>query len=200
MPSSVPRRTACPSALVVQRVRVQLRSRFWRRSAATNGEPVCASRSCPRGHSARCSASSRHGGGHLTAGRAQCPREVERRERTGDDHPHDDHRARAAVRPPPSRSRPPHGGRNHRHRSRGSSLDGPWLAPRGTESRRHPGRGDEPENIRTPAGDRGAPATREEAHGSPSARPRPACLHPTQALERGDAGRRRGLRLVDVTT
>jgi hypothetical protein len=54
----------------------------------------------------------------------------------------------------------------------GSSLDGPWLAPQGTDGRRQRGR-DEPEHIRTPARDRGAPATREEAHGTPAPRPRP---------------------------
>jgi len=64
-----------------------------------------------------------HGGG-----RPQYRREVERRERTADDHPYDDYRARpAALRPSASGSRARHRGRDHRHGSRGSSLDGPWL-------------------------------------------------------------------------
>jgi Integrase core domain len=52
-------------------------------------------------------------------------------------------------------------------------VDGSWLAPQGTGGLRQPGR-DEPENIRTPTRDRGAPATREEAHGTSPARPLPA--------------------------
>ena len=59
----------------------------------------------------------------------QCPRVVERRQRTADDHPHDDHGAPSAtLRPPASGSCPGHGGRDHRHGSRGPSLDGRgWL-------------------------------------------------------------------------
>ena len=56
----------------------------------------------------------------------QCPRVVERRQRTADDHPHDDHGApSAALRPSASGSRPGHRGRGHRHGSRGSSLERP---------------------------------------------------------------------------
>src|SRR5262245_56021708 len=114
-------------------------------------------------------------GGRLTAAdRSKCPREVERCERTADDRPHDDYGARAAaLRPPASGSCPTHGRRRHRHGSRGASLDGPWLAPQGTEGRGQPGR-DEPGHIRTSARDPGAPATREEAHGTASPRPRSA--------------------------
>ena len=52
-------------------------------------------------------------------------------------------------------------------------LDGPWVARQGPEGRGRSGR-DGPEGIGTPARNPGSPATREEAHGTPSARPRPA--------------------------
>src|SRR5262249_34678911 len=91
-----------------------------------------------------------------------------------DDHPHDDFAApAAALRPPAAGSRPQHRGPDHRHGSRGSSLDGPWLAPQGTEDRSKRGR-NEPEDIGTPARNPGAPTTREEAQGTPPAGPRPA--------------------------
>jgi hypothetical protein len=81
--------------------------------------------------------------------------------------PHDDHwAASAALRPPASRSRPRHRGRDHRHGSRNPSLDGPWLAWQGTQDRGEPGR-DGPERIGTPARNPAATATREEAHGTP---------------------------------
>ena len=87
--------------------------------------------------------------------------------------PHDDHRApSAALRPQASGSRPRHGGRDHRHRSRSPSLDGPWVARDGPESRSQPGRPG-PEGSRTPARSPGAPATHEEAQGTASARPCP---------------------------
>jgi hypothetical protein len=58
-----------------------------------------------------------------------------------DDHPHDDFAApAAALRPPAAGSRPQHGGGDHRHGPRGSSIDGPWLAPQGTEGRGNHGR------------------------------------------------------------
>jgi hypothetical protein len=69
------------------------------------------------------------------ADRPRCPRGVERRERTADDDPHDDHGApSAALRPPASGSRPPHRGRDHRHRSRDPSLDGRGWLGRSTAS------------------------------------------------------------------
>jgi phosphoribosyl 1,2-cyclic phosphodiesterase len=72
--------------------------------AASVRRPI--QRSCPHGHSAppgrvvvTAVAVSRHG--------SQCRREVERRERTVDDHPHDDFATpAAALRPPASRARP----------------------------------------------------------------------------------------------
>ena len=64
----------------------------------------------------------------------QCPRGVERRKRTADDHPHDDHGApSAALRPPASGSRPTHRGRDRRHGPRGPSLDGAWVARRSAD-------------------------------------------------------------------
>ena len=86
---------------------------------------------------------------HLTSADApQCPRGVERRERTADDHPHDDHGPpSAALRPPASGSRPTHRGRDHRHGPRGPSLDGPWVARQGAEGRGEPRR-DGPERRR----------------------------------------------------
>src|SRR5262245_35905125 len=91
---------------------------------------------------------------------------------TAVDHPLDDHGTpSAALRPPASGSRPTHRGRDYRNRSRRPALDGPWVAPQRTEGRGQPGR-DEPEDIRTRARSPGTPATREEAHGTPSARPR----------------------------
>jgi hypothetical protein len=104
---------------------------------------------------------------------AQCPGGVEWCQRTADDHPHDDRAApSAALRPPASGSRPGHRGRDRRHGSRGPTLDGPWVARQGTEGRGKPGR-DDPEGIGTPVRSPGAPATREEADNTPSARPRP---------------------------
>ena len=131
-------------------------------------------RSCVHGHSALSGASGRQCGGPSHAsGRPQCPRGVERRRRTGDDPPHDDHGApSAALRPPASGARPRHWGCHYRHRSRGPSLDGPWMARQGIEGRGQPGR-DGPEGIGTPARSLGTPATREEAHGTASARSRP---------------------------
>ena len=68
----------------------------------------------------------------------QCPRVVERRKRTADDHPHDDHGApSAALRLPASGSRPRHQGPDHRHGSRRASLDGPRVAQRDAQSRGH---------------------------------------------------------------
>jgi hypothetical protein len=56
----------------------------------------------------------------------QCPRGVERRERTADDDAHDDPEAcSTALRPPASRSRPRQRGHDRRHGSRDPSLDGP---------------------------------------------------------------------------
>src|SRR4029453_12067785 len=112
---------------------------------------------------------------HLTSADApRCLRRVERRERTVDDHTHDDSSPpSAALRPPASGSRPTHGGGDHRHGSRGPSLDGPWVARQGTASRGEPGR-DGPEGLGTSARSAGAPPTRQEAHGTPSTRARPA--------------------------
>ena len=88
--------------------------------------------------------------------------------------PHDDHGAPAAARrPPASGSRPTDRGCDPRHRSRGPSLDRPGVAQPSTEGRDKPGR-DGPDGIGTPARSRGTSATREEAHGAPSAHPRPA--------------------------
>src|SRR5262245_2375930 len=89
--------------------------------------------------------------------------------------PHDDDHGppSAALRPPASRSRPTHRGRDHRDGSRGPSLDGPWVAWRGTEGRGEPGR-DGPESLGTSARSLGAPPTRQEAHSTPSTRARPA--------------------------
>jgi hypothetical protein len=110
---------------------------------------------------------------HVGGRRAMSSR-VERRKRTADDHVHvDDGPSAAALRPAASESRPTHRGRDHRHGSRGPALDGPWVARQRTKGRRKPGR-DEPEDIGTPARSRGAPTTREEAHGTPSARSRRA--------------------------
>ena len=98
--------------------------------------------------------------------RPACLRGVERRQRTADDHPHDNYGPpSAALRPPASGSRPTHGGRDHRHGSRGPSLDGPWVARQGTESRGWPRR-EGPEGAGTPGRNLEAPATREEAHGT----------------------------------
>src|SRR5262249_8762788 len=61
-------------------------------------------------------------------------------------------------------------GRDHRHGSRGSWIDGPRLAPKATEGRSNHGR-DEREDIRTPARSSGAPPTRRSAghyYGWPS--------------------------------
>ena len=81
----------------------------------------------------------------------QCPRGVERRERTADDHPDDDHGPpSAALRPSASGSRSRHRERNHRHGSRGPSLDGPRVAQPDTEGRGEPGR-DGAQGIGTPA-------------------------------------------------
>jgi hypothetical protein len=121
----------------------------------------------------------------------QCPRGVERRKRTADDRPHDDHGApSAALRPPASGSRPRHRGPDHRHGRRGSSLDGPWLARQGTEGRGKPRR-DGPEGIGTPARSPGTPAAREEAHGTTSARARPASKLGMHADARASARRTR---------
>src|SRR5262245_55325559 len=89
--------------------------------------------------------------------------------------PHDDDHGPplAALRPPASRSRPTHRGRDHRDGSRGPSLDGPWVAWRGTEGRGEPGR-DGPESLGTSARSLGAPPTRQAAHSTPSTRARPA--------------------------
>src|SRR5262245_46676118 len=85
---------------------------------------------------------------------------------------HDDHATPpAALRPPPPGTYPTHRGRDHRHEPRRTRLDSPCVAPPGTERRRHLGR-DKPEDIRTSARSPGTPATREEARGTPSARPR----------------------------
>src|SRR5262249_46180430 len=97
-------------------------------------------------------------------------RGVERRERTADDRP--DGSPSAALRPPASGSRTTHKGHDHRYRSRSPSLDRPWLAQEDTEGRGDPRR-DGSESIGTSARSLGTPATREEAHGPPSARTRP---------------------------
>ena len=87
-----------------------------------------------------------------------------------DDRLHDDFAAPAeTLRPPAAGSRLQDGGRGHRHGSRGSSLDGPRLAPQGTENRGHHGR-DEREDIGASARSSGTPATREETQGTTPAR------------------------------
>ena len=141
-------------------------------TATTRARRWCFHRSCFHRHSAASGASCRAADRFTSTYGPQCPRSVERRRRTTDDHPHDDHGPpSAALRSPASGSRPRHRGRDHRHESRRPSLDGPWVARQGTEGRGKPGR-DEPEGIGTPARSPGAPATREEAHGTTSARPR----------------------------
>jgi hypothetical protein len=103
---------------------------------------------------------------------------VERREGTVDDHLHDDCGApSAAVRPPASGSRPSHWGRDGRHESRRSSLDGPSVARQASEGRGQPGR-HEREDSRSPARSLGTPAPCEEAHGAPS-----ACRCPASELK-----------------
>jgi Transposase len=65
------------------------------------------------------------------------PQGVEPREETADDRLHADYGPPAtALRPPPSRSRPTHQGRDRRHGPRSPSLDGAWLAGRRTDGRR----------------------------------------------------------------
>ena len=119
------------------------------------------------------------------------PRGVERHEGTADDHVHADHGPPAApLRPPPSESRPTHRERDHRHGSRSPSLDGPWVARQGTEGRGEPGR-DGPERAGPPPRSPGAPATREEAHRTPSARPCPPSMLGIRADPRASAQRTR---------
>jgi len=89
------------------------------------------------------------------------------------DHPHDDHGAPSvAPRPPASESRPTDLGRDRCHGLQSPSLDRPWVAPPGTEGRGEPGR-DRPAGVGTPARSPAAPATREKAQGTASARSRP---------------------------
>ena len=119
-------------------------------------------------------ASCRPGGGHLTSTDRASLQRLSGVNELPDDHPHDHIAApAAALRPPAAGSRPQHPGRDHRHRSRGSSINGPWLAPHGTEGRGDHRRG-EREDIGTPARSSGAAATHEEAQGTTAARPRPA--------------------------
>jgi hypothetical protein len=129
---------------------------------------------------------------HLTSADApRCLRRVERRERTVDDHPHEDSSPpSAALRPPASGARPTHGGRDHRHGSRGPSLDGPWVAWQGTEGRGWPRR-DGPEGLGTSTRSPEAPATREETHGTPSTRAGPAAKLEVRVDARAPAPRRR---------
>src|SRR5712691_6583325 len=119
------------------------------------------------------------------------PRGVEQRKGRADDHFHADHGPlAAALRPPASGSRPTHGGRDDRHGSRGPSLDGPWVARQGTESRGWPRR-DGPEGAGTPGRNLEAPATREEAHGATSTRTGPASKLGVRVDVRAPAQRRR---------
>src|SRR2546422_6850646 len=76
------------------------------------------------------------------------------------------------------------------HPARGPSLDGPWVARQGTESRGWPRR-DGPEGAGTPGRNLEAPATREEAHGATSTRTGPASKLGVRVDARAPAQRRR---------
>ena len=124
----------------------------------------------PHGHSALCRASCRHAGSDAP----HRPRGVERREETADDRFHADHGPpAAALRPPPSASRPTHRGRDRRHGPRSPSLNGAWLAGRGADGRGLSGCGG-PHGAGAPTGGPEAAATRPEAHGAAPARAGPA--------------------------
>jgi len=87
--------------------------------------------SCAHGHSALSRASCRHVGSDAPPSFQG----IERREETADDRVHaDDGPLAAALRSPPSRSRPTHRGRDRCHGPRRPSLDGARLAGRGTDS------------------------------------------------------------------
>jgi hypothetical protein len=132
-----------------------------------------------------------HGGRSQVSGRPQCLRRVERRERTADDHPHDDSGPTVtALRPPASGSRPTHGGRDHRHRSRSPSLNGAWVARQGAKGRGWPRR-DGPEGAGTPARSPEAPPTREETHCTTATRAGPASKLGVLVDARAPAQRRR---------
>jgi hypothetical protein len=86
--------------------------------------PACDQRSCLHRHPAPSGASCRHCVGRRTSlDSPPCPRGVERRQRTADDHAHGDSSPpAAALRPPGLGSRPTHGGREYRYGSRGPST------------------------------------------------------------------------------
>src|SRR5438093_7804358 len=87
-----------------------------------------------------------------------------------DDRFHGDHGPPAApLRPPPSASRPRHGGRDRRHGPRSPSLDGAWLAGRSTDGRGLSGCCG-PHGNGAPTGGPEAAATRPEALGAAPAR------------------------------
>ncbi len=69
----------------------------------------------------------------------------------------------AALRPPPSASRPLHRGRDRRHGPRRPSLHGAWLVGCGVDGRGLSGCGG-PHGARTPTGGLAAAPTRPEAH------------------------------------
>src|SRR6516225_487773 len=122
------------------------------------------------GHSALSSASSRHLRRTISWRRTTRSVFEELSELTEgpDDYPHDDDGARSALlRSPASGSHPTHPRRDHRHRSRGPSLDRPWVAPPTPEGRGEPCDG--PAGRGTPARSPRTPKTREKAHRAPSA-------------------------------
>src|SRR6202140_3044991 len=118
-------------------------------------------------------------------------RGVERREETADDQVHADHGpSAAALRPPASASRPPHRRRDHRDGPRRPSLDGAWLAGRGTDRCGLSGC-DGPHCAGAPTGSLEAAPTRPEAHGAAPARAGRATNLRVSPHGRAPAGRTR---------
>ena len=117
--------------------------------------------------------------------------ESERSEETADDHFHADYGPpAAALRPPASESRPTNRGRDHRHGSRGPSLDGARVAGPGADGRGLP-RWCGPHGAGTPTGAPEAAATRPEARGAAPARAGPATDIRVSPHRRAPAGRTR---------
>ena len=81
-----------------------------------------------------------------------------------------------------------HRGPDHRHRSRGPTLDGPWMARRGADGRGSSG-GSESHRAGAPAGDPAAAATRREARGTASVGLGPVTHLRVQAFRSASAGR-----------